>query len=72
MYIGTLKGTVMDTAKNGNTCKQRDTTDLAKPTTTFSGRTDVDAAELVKTPRAKKVIDQLRRAKSAILSPRQC
>ena len=49
-------------------CKEQDSIDDVKPKTTFSGRTDVDASRVVKTAKAKKVLDQLKRAKSAILS----
>jgi hypothetical protein len=64
------EGTVMGTTKQNIVvaCKSQEATEQAKPTTTFSGRTDVDASQLVKTPRAKKVLEQLRRSKSEILS----
>lgn len=38
-----------------------------KVVTTFSGRSDVDASELVKTQKTKKILEQLKRSKNAII-----
>jgi hypothetical protein len=46
----------------------KQTPDTVKPTTTFSGRTDVDATSVVKHARAKKVLEQLKVFKNKILT----
>jgi hypothetical protein len=57
MITEATQGTIMS---SGNVAAAGQKTNRVKPTTTFSGRTDVDAAELVKTPAFQELLRRVR------------
>lgn len=55
------KGNIMSSGNTATGCKTD--SPLVKPVTTFSGRTDVDAAQLVKTPGFQELLRRVRAKK---------
>lgn len=62
MIAGAAKGTIMPAVK-ARAAGAGEASSGVTPKTTFSGRTDVDAAELVKTPRFQELLQRVRRKK---------
>jgi hypothetical protein len=57
--------------KNKTAGYREEANDHVTPVTTFSGRTEVDAAKLVRTSRAKRTLEQLRQSRNSILGHSQ-